>query len=62
MVGTDRGVGAGGSSKSSRLRMLFCLLGVEGLGLDGDLLGERWLLIYCRRLDSVADLLGELGL
>jgi hypothetical protein len=56
MVGMERGVGAGGSSKSSRLIRLLGLPGVATLWRD--LCGERWLLMYCNRFGSVADLLG----
>lgn len=34
IVGIERGVGAGGSSKSSKLRRLLCFAGVAMLCLD----------------------------
>lgn len=58
MLGTERGVGAGGSSKSSRFSRLFDLTGVPG-GLALVLAGERWLFRYDNRLGSVVDLVGE---
>ena len=52
IVGTDRGVGAGGNSKSRRLSTLD-LFGVAQFERVVFLFGERWLLMYCSRFDSV---------
>lgn len=56
MVGTERGVGAGGSSKSSRLMRLCDLAGVLGAP---PFVGDRWLFKYFWRFGRVEDLGGD---